>query len=66
MLTWSGTPCAAHDNLLIWLEPGSGGSFPAPPGPFPPQKARRWAKKKNRGGDKLGLPPAFLLCGLIE
>ncbi len=44
MLTWSGTPCAAHDNLLIWLEPGSGGSFPAPPGPFPPQKARRCDK----------------------
>lgn len=40
----SGTPCAAHDNPLIWLEPGSGGSFPAPPGPFPPQKARRCDK----------------------
>ena len=37
MLTWSGTPCAAHDNPLIWLDPGTAGPFPPPPGPYPPK-----------------------------
>lgn len=35
MLTWSGTPCAAHDNPLIWLEPAPAAPFQRLRGPFP-------------------------------